>query len=119
MPRTDQRYEATREDVLAALAISFDPALNQRPRTEFTIATTIAEYRASFPGSVGRQIKRGPLVELLARMTEEGLVIALPRKQWAALGREHPSRTTDLLYATPAHLHLWQLPLPGAEDATS
>lgn len=124
MPRnkhSDQRYEATRADVLYAVGPvepnpysgpgNPDPfGINQHPWTEFLIAGRIADFhRLPRPlGHVGRALKRNKLKELLSEMVTDGFIIGRPRFEWAAMGREKPSRAADILYAHPVLAEKWQ-----------
>jgi len=118
---SDQRYEATREDVLAAVGPqppnpyappdNPDPfGVNETPWTDFEVAERIAELRGlSLPlGHVGRALKRNRLRELLAEMVADGSVVGRPRTEWAAVGRERPTRMADILYALPSEVERWE-----------
>lgn len=109
---SDRRYEATREDVLAAVGPVSEPdpfGHNQRPWTEFLLTSRIAETHG-LPrphGHLGRAVKRNKLQELLTEMVADGSIIGRPRKEWAAMGREYPSRATDIMYAHPDLAAAW------------
>jgi hypothetical protein len=118
---SDSRYEATRGDVLAAVGPVLPNPLSgpdnpdpfghdERPLTEFLIACEITKInRIPWPnGQVGRAIRRDKLRELLTEMVADGTIIGRPRKEWAAMGRESPSRASDILYAHPALAHRWE-----------
>lgn len=124
MPKNDdQRYVPTREDVWMAVGLT-DPNpfsgpddpdpfnISQRPWTEESITTRIARNRGLFDhgkGSVqvGRLLRRDLLRALLDEMVGEGSLIGLPRREWAAMGREDPSRASDILYAHPVLVKMW------------
>ncbi|MFD3923058.1 hypothetical protein [Streptomyces sp. NPDC058595] len=118
---SDLRYEATRQDVLMAVSPQppnprsgpDDPdpfGVNEAPLTEFLIAERIATARAlGRPlGHVGRALKRNRLRELLAAMEADGSLVGLPRNEWAAMGRERPTRARDVLYALPSEVERWK-----------
>lgn len=107
-PRRDNRYEATVADVMWALRARVpDPwGHNQRPKTDFEIASMIADDRG-LVGTLGRVLKRNKLLELLAEMAERGVLVGRPTCEWAAMGREAPSRSKDPLYTTPEHAKAW------------
>ena len=125
MPRSeysDDRYEATREDVLRAVGRSApnplsgpedpDPfGVNEHPHTDFTIASMIA-YNRGLPlpmGHVGRALKRNRLRELLKEMVAAGELVGRTRKEWYEMGREYPSRSKDVLYAHPELARAWDV----------
>ncbi|MFE2934848.1 hypothetical protein [Streptomyces sp. NPDC059278] len=107
-PRRDNRYEATVSDVVWALrARAPDPfGHNQRPKTDFEIAGMVA-YDRGLVGALGYVLKRNRLLELLAEMAERGVLVGRPRCEWAAMGREAPSRAKDPLYTTPELAEAW------------
>lgn len=123
MPRnehSDQRYEAARKDVLYAVGPvepnpfggpdNPDPfGHNQSPWPVEMIACRITEHHGlrhdiNRPGQV---LKMNRLRELLAEMAAEGSIVGRPRKEWAAVGRESPSRSSDILYAHPLLVAEW------------
>lgn len=124
MPRSehsDTRYEPTREDVLEALQPqppnpltgpdNPDPfGVNESPLTEYLISGRIAARQGlGWPrGQLGWALKRGVVRELLEDLTGSGAVVGLPRYEWAAQGRERPSRAMDTLYALPEQVARWR-----------
>jgi hypothetical protein len=119
--RFDPRYKPTREDVWIAVGLPdpnprsgpADPDpfnMSQHPSTEFEIASRIARIRTLPPHSsneVGRVLQRNRLRELLDEMVTEGMLVGLPRSEWAAMRREPKSRAKDTLYAHPVLVKLW------------
>ena len=115
---TDRRHRPTREDVLHALSPvpphpdtgpdNPDPfGHNERPSTDFIIALRIMELHGLYHGHLGRVLQRNTLRELLAELVADGSIVGRTRKEWAAMRREFPSRSAEILYASAEHTAVW------------
>jgi hypothetical protein len=118
MPRHDDRYEATPEDVLHVLRYR-DPDpfnYNETPQTDFTIASKIVSEKGLRGHPLGRIIKRGKLVMLLEEMARDGRLVVKTAAEWSDLGRERHSRSKTPLYTTPERAAAWGISIGISQD---